>query len=338
MGGERGLALGPRYPGAAGFALPLVLLCLLVVSLSLTALLALAMMDERGTAARLGVLRAEGDAERNAVMAITAWTLEDLTALPAGSTSAASSGTRVVRRLSSGLFMFSGRGSASPGVERSRTLLLRLEPPPLGLLRALTSPGVVSLAPGAAVTESPLGSRACDWADSSAFGWVPQVTFNGPGEAAAVWAARAEQVLPGGSVILPAPRRSSGTCVATDPSNWGDPGGLTACAGYRPVVRIAGAGTVTGGVGQGVLVVDGDLMVQGGFRFDGLILVGGRLEIAGAGADLRGAVQVDDVGNRGSRIGSSGRITYSTCRLTEMTRRFGNLESIAGGRWHGATK
>lgn len=319
----------------AGFALPLTLLCVIVVSLSLCALLALAIMDVRGTAAQLGVAHAQGEAEYHAAEGIAAWTAPTLAAVPIGSVLTPAPGNRTVRRLSGGLFLFSGVGTASPGVHRTIRLVLGLEPPGLAVQRAFTTPGAVRLTSGAVVLEAAAGPGACDLSDSTEAGWIVQPDYQGPVEDPVPWAARAEIHLAGGTVVQPGPQVLSGSCQSTDPTNWGDPGGVGACRSHRPVVWVNGDLTVTGGAGQGILVVDGDLTARGGFQYDGLVLIGGRLEISGAGARFRGGVQTGDAGSIGSDIGSGGRISYSTCSLTRVTRRFGSLRLISGGRWLG---
>lgn len=93
--------------------------------------------------------------------------------------------------------------------------------------------------------------------------------------------------------------------------------------------------SVVGGVGQGVLVVEGDLEMSGGFRFDGLIVIGGRLVTSGSGASIRGAISIEDRAGLGSQLGNSTRIAYSTCSLDEAVRWLGTIEPIARGGWFG---
>jgi hypothetical protein len=89
-----------------------------------------------------------------------------------------------------------------------------------------------------------------------------------------------------GQVGTPAPSFVGGECNYGDVNNWGDPSNPdSACGDYFPIVHIAGAVTVEGnGRGQGILLVDGDLDLRGGFLFNGVIIVQGALGVQGGGA------------------------------------------------------
>lgn len=95
-------------------------------------------------------------------------------------------------------------------------------------------------------------------------------------------------------VIGAAPQFTDEECDTSDPLNWGEPvrssGG--ACTGYFPVIQAAGDLVIAGGRGQGVLVVDGDLTLGGGFEFYGLVLVRGTLLTGPGGARITGAVSL----------------------------------------------
>jgi len=91
-----------------------------------------------------------------------------------------------------------------------------------------------------------------------------------------------------------APRFTDEECDTSDQLNWGEPmrsnGG--ACTGYFPVIHAAGDLVIAGGRGQGVLVVDGDLTLGGGFEFYGAVLVRGALLAGPGGARLTGVVSL----------------------------------------------
>ena len=92
--------------------------------------------------------------------------------------------------------------------------------------------------------------------------------------------------------VLPRPRVTGRRC-APSVWNWGDPSTPTAPCGSRFVmVRHRGELRVVGGSGQGILWVDGDLDLRGGFRFHGLVVVTGRLRVSRGGAIVHGAVVV----------------------------------------------
>ena len=83
--------------------------------------------------------------------------------------------------------------------------------------------------------------------------------------------------VPGGSTRI----HLGNGCPATAAGNWGtplSPGG--SCGAYLPVVVVHGSLEVTGGEGQGVLVVDGDASFLANATFAGLVLAAGAVRLA----------------------------------------------------------
>jgi hypothetical protein len=85
------------------------------------------------------------------------------------------------------------------------------------------------------------------------------------------------------------------------------------CEQYFPVIHAPGDVALDGGMGQGILLVDGDLLVRGDARFVGLVVVRGRIELASPNASLTGAVLVASA--RGARSTLQGRVSFSSCAL-----------------------
>ena len=125
-------------------------------------------------------------------------------------------------------------------------------------------------------------------------------------------ARRADLVARG--TVTPAPV-SGASCLVSASGNWGDPAGGV-CGGWYPVIHAPGSLTMAGGVGQGVLLVDGDLTLRGGAVFAGLALVRGRLLAGTGGGMVLGAVRAGSADLRAS----SGvlKIAYSTCVLRRV--------------------
>lgn len=107
-----------------------------------------------------------------------------------------------------------------------------------------------------------------------------------------------------------------GTAMACDTAvrgNWGG-AAVPGCARYFPVVFARGNLRLIGGSGQGVLLVTGDLSVDGGFSFDGLVIVGGRLVVEGSGARFGGTVRARTATLSASTAGSA-ELVFSRCAV-----------------------
>jgi hypothetical protein len=135
-------------------------------------------------------------------------------------------------------------------------------------------------------------------------------------------AATATVVIPGGTTFASVnPVVTGGLCDKSIKTNWGDPSRLLpagACEGYMPVINVTGDLLVSGGKGQGMLLVDGNLKLTGGFTFYGPIIVRGTFQAYGSGAKVYGTVMAANVDiddqTPNTVIGNSG-IYYSSCAL-----------------------
>lgn len=107
-------------------------------------------------------------------------------------------------------------------------------------------------------------------------------------------------------------------CSTATLTNWGDPyHPAGACGGYFPLIYHGGPSLTiqSGGVGQGVLLVDGDLDLRGNFEFYGIIIVQGALGVQGSGNRVFGGVMASnaDLDNQ-SLVGGS-VVNNSTCAV-----------------------
>lgn len=118
-----------------------------------------------------------------------------------------------------------------------------------------------------------------------------------------------------------APSVSSGVCYTADQSNWGDPlhtdPSTAVCQSYFPIIHALGDLKITGGVGQGILLVEGDLSVQGGTEFYGPVIVKGSLSTAGTGGHFNGGVMAANVDLEQSTLLGDAVINYSSCALSK---------------------
>jgi hypothetical protein len=122
----------------------------------------------------------------------------------------------------------------------------------------------------------------------------------------------------GGTLTGIGPVIVSGACAMTINTNWGDmlrnvtPG---KCESYFPVIHALGDLHISGGRGQGILLVDGDLFISGGFEFTGAVIVRGSLKTTGTGAHISGAVMAANVDLDDNTVTGNSSIRYSSCAL-----------------------
>ncbi|MBI4544078.1 MAG: hypothetical protein HY703_02655 [Gemmatimonadetes bacterium] len=112
---------------------------------------------------------------------------------------------------------------------------------------------------------------------------------------------------------------ATGACDITVRDNWGAPLNSThACHTYFPLIYAQGNLTIaSSSYGQGILLVEGDLHISGGFDFYGIVVVKGKLVTTGTGAHLNGLALVytgGDLDRESLAIGNS-IINYSQCSI-----------------------
>jgi type II secretory pathway pseudopilin PulG len=90
-----------------------------------------------------------------------------------------------------------------------------------------------------------------------------------------------------------APISSGGVCDKTIMNNWGDPNNPAgACHYYWPIIHSPGDLSIQNGVGQGILIVEGDLRITGNLEFIGMVFVFGALRTSGTGNKIVGTASV----------------------------------------------
>lgn len=131
--------------------------------------------------------------------------------------------------------------------------------------------------------------------------------------------ASATKVIAGGTLSKIEPTIASGACDVTDMLNWGEPDHTNVttipCQSYFPIVYSTGNLHITGRRGQGILLVDGDLHLSGGFEFFGPIIVRGKLSVTGTGAKLNGAIMAANVDLDETKITGNATMNYSSCAI-----------------------
>lgn len=120
---------------------------------------------------------------------------------------------------------------------------------------------------------------------------------------------------------------SAGTCNKANNYNWGDPSRSSpahACENYFPIVYVnpAMTGTNHGSVklhmvGQGVLLINGDMEVNAGSNYTGLILIRGEFGKANGSTTITGGVVSMNADLDATGAGLLGNLTlnYSKCSV-----------------------
>jgi hypothetical protein len=101
------------------------------------------------------------------------------------------------------------------------------------------------------------------------------------------------------------------------------------------VVHVPGDLVLTGGRGQGLLLVDGDLRVEGGFRFAGAAIVMGELDIGGEGGHFSGGVFAATVVLRQRIPDEQATIGFSSCALGRALAATATGEVLPQRGWFG---
>lgn len=108
-----------------------------------------------------------------------------------------------------------------------------------------------------------------------------------------------------------------GECDYSDRSNWGDPLDPTsACGNYFPMVYIDGDMLVqSSSVGQGILLVEGNIDLRGDFLWHGLVIAQGTFHTEGSGNRVLGGVLASNADLYDELLVGGSVVQNSTCAL-----------------------
>ena len=242
-----------------------------------------------------------------------------------------------------------GATAGGAGAQQRVGLITRIAPIDFGIRASLTTQGSTSLSGNAQVNGAdsvPTGWTNCDPPGPGQVGirdqggnvtesgnagvtGNPVAVVNDPtinnntfttfgGATFAQLAARATITL-GGGTYKTNPRFAGALCDKTDLLNWGDGvNPLSACGDYFPIIHIAGSATLNGDQGQGILLVDGDLNVQGSYQFFGIVIIQGDLKTAGGGstdAHFWGGVLAKNADLSIQNLSGKATLNYSSCSI-----------------------
>jgi hypothetical protein len=351
--------------GRRGAALALILWILVVgaTMLSIGALVGLQEQRAENAATQLRHAFADADAGlgdlvrqvRPGVAATTASPLDSTTL--AGTTMVDRPWRGTIRRLGGRTLLLEVSAGAGARVRLGRLAWLR--PPEANPKAALSVGGTAWLGTDVVVSgrDSSVGAPDCPSGDSAVAGVVAGALTTAPGvilegvppvalRAAAesglsaedqaifdrLWALATTHPLPG--EVDANPDTVGPVCNQSASTNWGDPENrYGACASYRPAVAVSGDVSLSG-VGQGILLVDGNLSIPGGFRFDGLVMTTGGLSIGASMSpvEIFGAVAAGRVGD-GARPVSLVTIRYSKCSIDNALMSVSEIVPLPSRGW-----
>ena len=127
----------------------------------------------------------------------------------------------------------------------------------------------------------------------------------------------AGKIVSGGTISDVGPSLVGGACNVSDLFNWGDPlNPSNPCGSYAPMIHVQGDLRIqSGGVGQGILLVDGTLDLRGNFTFYGLIIVQGNFETQGSGNRIIGGVLAGNASLQTQSLVGGSVVQTSTCAV-----------------------
>lgn len=111
---------------------------------------------------------------------------------------------------------------------------------------------------------------------------------------------------------------TAGVCNRTVNTNWGDPMNTAGeCFNYFPIIYINNSSEITlnTGYGQGILLIENDVRVNGGFKFFGPVFIKGNLTTNGSGGHFWGGVVAANADLDTNTVLGNAVITYSSCSI-----------------------
>jgi len=257
---------------------------------------------------------------------------------------------------------------AGGGGARQRIgMITRIAPVDFGIKASLTTQGSVAVSGNANVNgadQIPTGWMSCDPPGPPQAGvrdaggtvttqGTSTVTGNPPvlndptvnnntftvfgGATYAQLAARATITLPSGTYTQVSPAVTNGVCDRTVLTNWGDAHNPNLpCGTYFPIIHLTGNTQINGVQGQGILLVDGNLTIQGSFDFFGITIIQGDLITAGGGtsdAHFWGGVMARNADLSTQTIGGHATLNYSSCAILSALQATSQISMMRSRGW-----
>lgn len=149
--------------------------------------------------------------------------------------------------------------------------------------------------------------------------------------------ANASIVLPGGVYNGIQPVGTSTSCTAGN-TNWGEPnrggGSVQGCYGHFPIIYSETSLHINGnGRGQGILIVNGDLKLNGNFDFYGVVIVRDNVDKGNGTATIHGAVYARDAMFEENIWSGNQNVSYSRCAIENALRGSAILTRVKERHW-----
>ncbi len=125
-------------------------------------------------------------------------------------------------------------------------------------------------------------------------------------------------------------------CDKTNPNNWGEPyfGTVFApCFNYFPIIYAHNNLRISGGRGQGILLVEGDLDLSGGMEFYGPVIVQGTVKSTGTGGHIFGGLMAAQVDLDPSTLTGNSLAQFSSCALERALRASATASPLGERAW-----
>jgi Tfp pilus assembly protein PilX len=142
----------------------------------------------------------------------------------------------------------------------------------------------------------------------------------------------------------PSATGSPAKCNTGDQNNWGEPlratqtpysAYVSQCTTYSPIVYINGNAQLNGNYrGQGILLVDGDLSIAGGFLWVGLVIATGQVKTGNGSSTVTGALMAQNaqIGDSTSFAGNPS-VSYSKCAVDYVMNHSAVARPLAMRSW-----
>jgi hypothetical protein len=127
-------------------------------------------------------------------------------------------------------------------------------------------------------------------------------------------------------------------CNSGVQNNWGAPlDPASPCFNYFPIIYHYGDLSISGsGAGQGILLVEGNLNVQGQISFFGPVIATGSVDVRGTGTDdvkFYGGIIASDVQLDDNRLSGNATVLYSSCANRRALQGSGVVTRLAQRGW-----